>query len=119
MDVGVEYAKSRRQFGSPIGSYQAIQQRFADIVTAVDGARLVVRDAATSPRPRSCSMAFVSAADAAQLSAGFALHVHGGYGFMLEYDIQLYFRRAKGWALVYGDSSRELQRLGDLLWAAE
>ncbi len=44
------------------------------------------------------------------------LHYHGGYGFSLEYDIQLYFRRARGWANILGDPAAERLRLADLLW---
>ncbi len=62
-------------------------------------------------------MAFSHAAAAAQRAARDGLHFHGGYGFMLEYDIQLYFRRVKAWALVLGDPVREYARVGELLRA--
>ena len=61
-------------------------------------------------------MAFWFAGDAAQRVAAFSLHVHGGYGFMEEYDIQLFYRRARGWALVYDDPSREALRLAGRLF---
>ena len=54
---------------------------------------------------RNCSVA-------AQVAGEWSLHVHGGYGFMLEYDVQLYFRRAKGWAAVYSDPGRVYAGLG-------
>ena len=56
-------------------------------------------------------MAFLFAAEQAQRAAERALHFHGGYGFMEEYDIQLYYRRAKGWPLVLDEPAREYQRL--------
>ena len=61
-------------------------------------------------------MAFAFAAETAEQAADSALHFHGGYGFMLEYDIQLYFRRIKAWSLLGGDRHAELGRLADLLW---
>jgi alkylation response protein AidB-like acyl-CoA dehydrogenase len=110
--LGVDYAKARQQFGAPIGSYQAIQQRLADVATDLAGALLLAHAAATEgdragPRTRElAAMALWRAAGAAHAAALASLHVHGGYGFMLEYDIQLYFRRAKAWPLVGGDPRR-------------
>lgn len=106
--IGVEYAKSRHQFGVPIGSFQAVSQAFADHATATQGARLLAYEAAwaadldSTRAPLLSSMAFVFAARTAQRATAHSLHIHGGYGFMLEYDIQLYFRRAKGWPLALG-----------------
>src|SRR5262249_60267429 len=57
-------------------------------------------------------MALLFAAEHAQRASERALHFHGGYGFMQEYDIQLYYRRAKGWPLVLDSVPRELERLG-------
>jgi alkylation response protein AidB-like acyl-CoA dehydrogenase len=64
-------------------------------------------------------MAFAFAAETAEQVADAALHFHGGYGFMLEYDIQLYFRRVKAWALLDGDGQAELGRLADALWGTK
>ena len=61
-------------------------------------------------------MAFAFAAETASRTASFGLHTHGGYGFTLEYDVQLYLRRAKGWALVWDDPRAELLRVADRLW---
>jgi alkylation response protein AidB-like acyl-CoA dehydrogenase len=101
-DATLEYLKTRRQFGVPIGSFQAIQQRLADVATAVDGAELLAFEAAARAEPALASMAFLFAAEAAQDAAAVSLHVHGGYGFMLEYDVQLYYRRAKALEFAYG-----------------
>jgi 3-oxochol-4-en-24-oyl-CoA dehydrogenase len=119
LDAGVAYVKERRQFGVPIGSFQAVQHRLADVATGVDGARLLTYEAARSAQPVLVSMAFVFAAQVAQDAAAASLHVHGGYGFMLEYDIQLFFRRAKAWALAAGDPRREHRRIADLGFAPE
>jgi alkylation response protein AidB-like acyl-CoA dehydrogenase len=99
-----------------------VQQRLADVATAVDGARLLASEAAwsigTQPGrfPVLAPMAFHFAARTAAEATSWSLHFHGGYGFMLEYDIQLYFRRAKAWTLVFGDVQRELAVLGDRLF---
>jgi len=119
LEGGVAYAKERRQFGVPIGSFQAVQHRLADVATAVVGARLLAYDAARSADPVLASMAFVFAAAAAEDAAAASLHVHGGYGFTLEYDAQLFLRRAKAWALAAGDPRREHQRIADLGFARE
>jgi alkylation response protein AidB-like acyl-CoA dehydrogenase len=61
-------------------------------------------------------MAFLFNADTAFRTTRECLQFHGGYGFTLEYDIQLYFRRAKAWSLALGDPKREYQRLADLAY---
>jgi alkylation response protein AidB-like acyl-CoA dehydrogenase len=119
LDLGVAYVKERRQFGVPIGSFQAVQHRLADVATAVAGARLLAYEAARSAQPVVVSMAFLFAAEAAQEAAAASLHVHGGYGFTLEYDAQLFFRRAKAWALAAGDPRRERLRIADLGFVTE
>ncbi len=117
LDIGVAYAGERHQFGVPIGSFQSLARDLADAATAVDGARLLAREAAwaadegRAEAPVLAAMAFGFAARTAQRSAATSLHVHGGYGFMLEYDIQLYYRRAKAWALAAGDPRAELAGL--------
>ncbi len=122
LDLGVEYTKQRHQFGAPIGSFQAVQQRLADVATAVEGARLLVYESAWALGVRRerfralASMAFLFAAQASADATAWSLHFHGGYGFMLEYDIQLFFRRAKALTLLFGDTRRELSRLGECLY---
>jgi alkylation response protein AidB-like acyl-CoA dehydrogenase len=122
LGIGVEYAKQRHQFGVPIGSFQALAHRLADVATAVDGARLLAREAAWAADEGEADaaalarMAFLFAARAAQDTSAAALHVHGGYGFTLEYDIQLYLRRAKAWPLALGDPRRGTLQLADALF---
>ncbi|MFN8016652.1 MAG: acyl-CoA dehydrogenase [Acidimicrobiales bacterium] len=120
--IGVQYAKDRKQFDAPVGSFQAIQHRFATLECDLDGADLLANKAVWALDvcdPVGASfpgMASWFAGDVAERTAAWALHVHGGYGFMEEYDIQLYFRRAKGTRLVLGDPRRELVALADRLF---
>jgi alkylation response protein AidB-like acyl-CoA dehydrogenase len=122
LELGVEYAKQRQQFGVPIGSFQALAHRLADVATAVEGALLLAREAAwaadegESDAAALARMAFLFAARTAQDTSAAALHVHGGYGFTLEYDVQLYLRRAKAWPLALGDPRRGTLHLADALF---
>lgn len=115
--IGVNYASSRHQFGVPIGSFQAVSQAFADHATATQGSRLLAyesawaADVASLRAPLLSSMAFVFASRTAQRATAHSLHIHGGYGFMLEYDIQMYFRRAKGWPLALGSLPQQVRLL--------
>lgn len=124
LDIGVEYVKARRQFGVPIATFQALQHRFADVVTSVEGARLLAYEAAVAidsdaPRARELGlMAYLFASETAHESAGTSLHFHGGYGYMLEYDIQLYFRRAKALQLSSGDPDEVLDDLAGAIFDA-
>ncbi len=125
LEIGIAYSIERHQFGVPIGSFQSVAHHLADAATAMDGAQLLVREAAwaADDDPQQfgvlAPMAFAFAAETAEQVADAALHFHGGYGFMLEYDIQLYFRRVKAWALLDGDGQAELGRLADALWGTK
>ncbi|TDB98184.1 acyl-CoA dehydrogenase [Actinomadura sp. 7K534] len=107
--VAVDYAGTREQFGVRIGTFQAIQHLLADVAMAVDGARLLVRETAwrhdegDAGWRDAADIAFAHAAETAVRSAEACLHVHGGYGYTLEYDAQLYLRRAKALQLQGGD----------------
>lgn len=139
LSIGVEYVLEREQFGRLVGSFQSIQHGLADLPPLIDGARFLTHKAAwshdeglidgageiemddgtiTEFAPLA-SMAFVQAADAAAVSSDRCLHYHGGYGFSLEYDIQLYFRRARGWANVLASPAQERLRIADLLWGSQ
>lgn len=115
-ELGCEYAKERRAFGAPIGSFQGVSHPLANDATNLDGARLLAWKAAWAldrddPRGRElAAMAFAFAARTADAATYDALHVHGGYGFMLEYDVQLYHRRARGWTRVWGDAEAGRRR---------
>ena len=116
LEIGCAYAIERRAFGSPIGAFQGVSHPLADDATNLDGARLLVQKAAWSvdtdaPRRRELvAMAFAFASRAAEAATYDALHVHGGYGFMLEYDVQLHYRRARGWTRVWGDADQGYRR---------
>ena len=111
IEIGVDYVKERHAFGVPIGSFQAVAHGLADAATAVDGGKLIAREAAwaaDAERDRTSELASLSCgfcAEAAREASYRSLHYHGGYGFMLEFDIQLYFRRARAWPAVFGDPS--------------
>jgi alkylation response protein AidB-like acyl-CoA dehydrogenase len=117
LDLGIAYVGQRQQFGKAIGSFQAIQHTLADLSVALDGAQLLARKAAWALDGERregadlAAMALLFAAEHAQRAAERVLHFHGGYGFMQEYDIQLYYRRAKGWPLVLDSPARECERL--------
>ncbi len=119
LELGIKYAQTREQFGVPIGSFQAVQHRLADGATTHEGARLLVRAAAieTDPQRKAvlARMAFWFAGKSARTLAGTVLHVHGGYGFMLEYDPQLFFRFATAWSIELGDPDAELEDLANEL----
>lgn len=108
--LGCAYAVERHAFGAPIGSFQGVAHPLADDATHLDGARLLAHKAAWAldgghDRGRElAAMAFAFASRTAEAATYDAIHVHGGYGFMLESDVQLHYRRARGWARVWGDA---------------
>jgi alkylation response protein AidB-like acyl-CoA dehydrogenase len=121
LQIGVDYVKERHAFGVPLGWFQAVQHRFADDAAAGEGTRLLTYQAAWArslSRPTAAalaSMAFVHGAETAFRTCRTSLQFHGGYGYTLEYDIQLFLRRAKAWPLqagplrlAYEDLAREL-----------
>lgn len=119
LDIAIGYVKERQAFGRPIGAFQGVAHRLADRATEVDGAELLAREAAWSqdadPSRFSAlaAMALGFAAETARDTSYFALHFHGGYGFMLEYPIQLYFRRARTWGAVLESPADSFRRVGD------
>ncbi|MEU2740528.1 acyl-CoA dehydrogenase family protein [Streptomyces sp. NPDC007095] len=124
LDIGVDYVMQRKAFGVLIGTFQTIQHRLADNAIALDGARLLAYEAAWAQDENlptadtSATMAFLFAAETAFKTTSEVLHFHGGYGYTLEYDIQLYFRRAKAWSLVAGDSRAAYARLAHRVFGA-
>lgn len=108
--IAVGYVAQRHQFGRPIGANQVVRHRLADLAVRIDGALLLARESCraggnrTAERAaRLATMAYAYCGATAQDATGAALHLHGGYGFTLEYPIQRYLRRAKAWALLAGD----------------
>jgi alkylation response protein AidB-like acyl-CoA dehydrogenase len=125
LEMAAAYSRERVQFGKPIGGFQGVAHPLADSAADVDGARLLVQRAVwaiargRADAAAAIPMAFWWAGQAARHAVTRSLRTFGGYGLSLEYDIQLYFRRGKAIHLPAGDPARELQRIGDRLWAGE
>jgi alkylation response protein AidB-like acyl-CoA dehydrogenase len=121
LEMTVSYAKERVQFGKPIGSFQAIQHKCANMVTDVDGARFITYQAAWKmaeglPCVLEVSMAKAWVSEAYRRTCAEGHQIHGGIGFIKDHDMQLYYRRAKENELAFGDADyhRELvaQQIG-------
>ncbi len=119
LEMTVEYAKERVQFDRPIGSFQAIQHHCANMATDVDGSRFITYQAAWMlsdglPCTKEVAMAKAWVSDAYSRVTILGHQVHGGIGFTMDHDMQLYFRRAKAGELAYGDADfqREVVAVG-------
>ncbi len=116
LDISVEYAKTRQQFGKPIGIYQGVSHKLADMLLQVESARSATYyaawtvDADAADRAVATSMAKAFTSDAYRFSAGNGIQVHGGIGFTWEHEMHLYFKRAKASEVTLGDATyhREL-----------
>lgn len=110
------YAVERHAFGGPIGRYQGVAHPLAEDATRIDGARLLTLKAAWAldlgdARARELAgLAFAFASETAERATYDAIHFHGGYGFMLEHDLQLYYRRVRAWARVWGSAEDGYRR---------
>jgi len=111
LDLTVAYTKDRVQFGRPIGSFQALKHRMADLYVKVQSARAVVDEAIADPTPTAAALARVAASEAFTDVAGESIQMHGGIAITWEYDIQLYFKRAHGSAQLLGPPRDHLRRL--------
>ena len=111
LELTVDYTKSRVQFGRPIGSFQALKHRMADLYVAVSAARAVVDDAIADPTPTAAALARVTATDAFCAVAAEGIQMHGGIAITWEHDMQLYFKRAHGSAHLLGPARDQLRRL--------
>ncbi|MEU7814008.1 acyl-CoA dehydrogenase family protein [Pseudonocardia sp. NPDC049154] len=121
LDTTVEYAKMRTQFGRRIGSFQAVKHRLADMLLGLESARAAVYEAARvavedpAALPVAAAAAKAVASDAATFAATETIQLHGGIGFTWEHDAHLYYRRAHADALLFGDATRQRERLAVLL----
>jgi alkylation response protein AidB-like acyl-CoA dehydrogenase len=121
LDMAVAYAKDRHQFNRPIGSFQAIKHRCAEMMVALDGARAAAQYAVFAADEGSPELATVAplakaeAADAYTFAAGWTIQVLGGIGFTWEQDAHLYFRRAWADAALLGSPAAQRARLADAL----
>jgi alkylation response protein AidB-like acyl-CoA dehydrogenase len=121
LDMSVSYAKVREQFGQPIGSFQAIRHKCAEMLVQVENAHAATYYAAWAVAARAedaalaASIAKAYVNDAARTVCGEAIQVHGGIGFTWEYDLHLYFKRAKGLEPLYGDGDHHRQLIAGAL----
>ncbi|WP_031169393.1 acyl-CoA dehydrogenase family protein [Streptomyces durhamensis] len=121
----VEYVRQREQFGRPVGSFQAVKHRLADVYVGVQAARSAAYHAAwaaacapVSPSaacgsPAGGGLALAQALEALRLAAGEGIQLHGGIGFTWEHDAQLYFKRAAGDELLFGPVHRLRDRAAE------
>lgn len=117
LEMAVEYAKTRYQFGRPIGSYQAIKHRCANMLMKVEHAKSAAYYASrVIDDPVEFSIAAPLAASVASEAyvwvAGENIQVHGGIGFTWEHDAHIYFKRAKASSLLFGDPAHQRDLLG-------
>lgn len=110
----LQYAKERQQFGKSISNFQAIQFKLADMATEVELARNLVHKAAwlkdnDKPFGKEAAMAKLFASESASRIANQAVQIHGGYGYMREYEVERHIRDAK--LLEIGEGTSEIQRL--------
>lgn len=111
LELTVEYTKQRVQFGRPIGSFQALKHRMADLYVAVESARAVVADAVANLTPTTAALARLAASEAFCTVAGEAIQLHGGIAITWEHDMHLYFKRAHTSAQLFGPPREQLRRL--------
>src|SRR5699024_4496454 len=114
LDKAIHYAQERTQFGKPIASFQAIQFKLADMAMEVELARNMVYKAAWlkdqgKPFTKEAAFAKLYASETASRTANEAVQIHGGYGYMQEYEVERYLRDAK--LLEIGEGTSEVQRL--------
>jgi len=120
-DITLDYAKQRIQFGRPIGSFQAIQHKFADMIIDVDGSRFITYKAAWALQENEpeaemlVSMAKAWCNEAARRVVAQGQQIHGGIGFTKDYKIELYFRRQKWLELMWGDADYHRGLVADKL----
>jgi alkylation response protein AidB-like acyl-CoA dehydrogenase len=117
MRLCVDYAKLRHQFGRPIGSFQAIKHKLADMAFDLERMDSIVRHAATAAAagshdlPVLAAMAKVYCSEAFFRIAAETIQVHGGIGFTWEHPAHLYFRRAKSSEYLLGSPARHRENL--------
>ena len=121
LEMSVEYAKTRHQFGRPIGSFQAIKHKCADMLVQVESAKSAAYYAGWAASEDNDELATVAplaksyCSEAYFFCASENIQIHGGIGFTWEHDAHLYFKRAKSSQLLFGDPAYHRARLGDLL----
>jgi alkylation response protein AidB-like acyl-CoA dehydrogenase len=123
LEMAVEYAKDRKQFGRPIGSYQAVSHRCAQMLLETENARSAVYGAAWAADaqpdwlPRAASMAKAYASDAGWRVPDASIQVHGGIGFTWEHDLHFFLKRGRANAATFGDPKWHRERVADAVLA--
>jgi alkylation response protein AidB-like acyl-CoA dehydrogenase len=123
MEMAVAYAKDRQQFGRPIGSYQAVSHRCAQMLLETENARSAVygaawaADAEPESLPRAASMAKAYASDAGWRVPDASIQVHGGIGFTWEHDLHFFLKRGRANAAMFGDARWHRERVADAVLA--
>lgn len=129
LDITVQYTKERVQFNRPVASFQAVKHRAADMMTRAEAARSAVYYAACVAQDafvggelagelaEAASIAKANASESYFANAGDAIQLHGGVGFTWEYDVHLYFKRAKASEHMLGNSTYHRERLAQMLFA--
>ena len=121
LDMTVEYAKIRQAFGRPIGSYQGVKHKAADMLVDVENSKSITyyaawaMDEGVAEGPLAVSMAKAYVSDAFRRVAGAGIQLHGGIGFTWEHDLHLYFKRAKGSEFTFGDATWHRERVAQLV----
>ncbi|HEY6385355.1 MAG TPA: acyl-CoA dehydrogenase family protein [Candidatus Acidoferrum sp.] len=121
LDITVEYAKTRKQFGKPIGMFQAVQHQCADMYLETESSRSAVYYAGWALEENSpdattaVSIAKMYASDAARAVGNRGIQIHGGMGFTWENDLHLYYRRAKASETAFGDATFHRERIASLV----
>jgi alkylation response protein AidB-like acyl-CoA dehydrogenase len=121
LEMSVEYAKVREQFGRPIGSFQAIQHKCANMLVEVESSKsatyyaawAVANDVAEAPLAAAMAKAYCS--DAYRHTAGEGIQIHGGIGFTWEHDMHIYFKRAKSSEVTFGDATWNREIVAQLI----
>jgi alkylation response protein AidB-like acyl-CoA dehydrogenase len=125
LEMSVEYAKDRRQFGRPIGAYQAVSHRCAQMLLETENSRSAVygaawaADAEPESLPLAASMAKAYASDAGWRVPDAAIQVHGGIGFTWEHDLHFFLKRGRANAATFGDAKWHRERVADAVLAGE
>jgi alkylation response protein AidB-like acyl-CoA dehydrogenase len=121
LDMTTEYAKIRIAFGKPIGTYQGVKHKAADMLVDVENAKSLTYYAAwavdeNAPEaPLAASMAKAYASDAFRKVSATGIQLHGGIGFTWEHDLHLYFKRAKSSEFTFGDATYHRERVAQLI----
>jgi alkylation response protein AidB-like acyl-CoA dehydrogenase len=121
LEMSVEYAKVREQFGRPIGSFQAIQHKCANMLVEVESSKSATYYAAwavannVAEAPLAAAMAKAYCSDAYRHTAGEGIQIHGGIGFTWEHDMHIYFKRAKSSEVTFGDATWNREIVAQLI----